>query len=162
MTNDLHLVPMARSGFDDGVPIAVDVYAEGLIRNQHVDATAARAAGEKAVADLFPQGIDTPGMLFFDGLADGVKIGWVWLALKSLNTSHIYMIFVMEGSRGRGHGRALIQAVERELVGRGVRQITLNVFAYNESARRLYQSVGFKPVSQLMTKTINNCREPLM
>jgi RimJ/RimL family protein N-acetyltransferase len=46
--------------------------------------------------------------------------------------------------RGRGVGRALIDAAIDEARRRGARRLTLRVFAPNEVARRLYESAGFE------------------
>ena len=62
-------------------------------------------------------------------------------------TLYIDDICVDEAARGRGVGRALYErcaAYAREL---GCRRLTLNVWAFNEPARRFYEEMGMKPRS---------------
>jgi ribosomal protein S18 acetylase RimI-like enzyme len=45
-------------------------------------------------------------------------------------------------------------AVENLVTAAGRTEIGLNVFGFNEPARHLYDSLGYRVVSTLMTKTI--------
>ena len=46
--------------------------------------------------------------------------------------------------RGRGYGRALMEAADREAQRRGAQSIGLNVFGRNDVARRMYESSGYQ------------------
>jgi ribosomal protein S18 acetylase RimI-like enzyme len=52
-------------------------------------------------------------------------------------------LFVVEGARGGGHGRALVEAAFESARARGCRRIELDVNEENESALRFYESLGF-------------------
>ena len=56
---------------------------------------------------------------------------------------NIHDMAVAPGHRGRGIGRALIQAIEAEALRRGACKITLEVLSGNGDARRLYAACGF-------------------
>jgi GNAT superfamily N-acetyltransferase len=58
---------------------------------------------------------------------------------------HLAIIAVAAPGEGRGVGRALIAAVERWASERGYRFLTLNVFADNARARRVYERAGYAP-----------------
>lgn len=58
-------------------------------------------------------------------------------------------IFVEPPARGRGIGRALLQAIERHAVGRGLRRVRLDVVDTNPRARALYEREGFHPQSEV-------------
>lgn len=58
---------------------------------------------------------------------------------------HLAIIAVAEAGEGRGVGRALLAAVERWATERGYRFLTLNVFAENARARRVYERGGYAP-----------------
>jgi ribosomal protein S18 acetylase RimI-like enzyme len=52
-------------------------------------------------------------------------------------------VFVLEGARGGGHGRALVEAAFESARARGCRRIELDVNEQNEGALRFYESLGF-------------------
>lgn len=56
---------------------------------------------------------------------------------------NIHDIAVCPDARGRGVGRALLAAVERDAATRGCCKITLEVRSDNPSAKGLYSSFGF-------------------
>jgi ribosomal-protein-alanine N-acetyltransferase len=50
---------------------------------------------------------------------------------------------VCPDARGLGLGRALVGALVERAASRGARLATLNVYAENGAARRLYEAAGF-------------------
>ena len=81
-------------------------------------------------------------------VVDGEIAGYVRVAPATplAATSHVRQIrgiTVEPALRGRGIGRALVDAAIAEARRRGARRLTLRVFAPNEPARRLYESAGF-------------------
>ena len=58
--------------------------------------------------------------------------------------AHISVIAVSEAAEGTGTGRALMAYAERWARERALPIITLNVFAGNARARRLYERAGFQ------------------
>ena len=58
--------------------------------------------------------------------------------------AHISVIAVSEEAEGTGAGRTLMAYAERWARDRDLRVITLNVFAANARARRLYEKAGFE------------------
>ncbi len=56
----------------------------------------------------------------------------------------IWMIGSDPGKRGLGLGRAMINEAIRSLMDRGAQSVELTVYADNEPAVRLYESVGFR------------------
>jgi ribosomal protein S18 acetylase RimI-like enzyme len=81
-------------------------------------------------------------------------VGVVWIALEreGKEEAWIYDIEIVPEHRGRGHGRALLAAAEREVVKHGGRSIGLNVFGRNTAARGLYASAGYEITSLQMRK----------
>lgn len=65
---------------------------------------------------------------------------------KRRHRASIWGMFVAERFRGKGAGRAPIEAALQETGSMaGVRSVLLSVTAGQEAARRLYLSVGFRP-----------------
>ena len=61
---------------------------------------------------------------------------------------------VVDDQRGRGYGRALLDAAEREVVARGGDSVGLNVFGANAAAKGLYVSAGYEVAATLMRKAL--------
>lgn len=57
-------------------------------------------------------------------------------------------LFVEEGARGRGLGRALLLAAFERAAARGARRIELDTNEENRGARALYESLGFSADSK--------------
>jgi len=64
--------------------------------------------------------------------------------------AHVFAVHglaVAPHARGHGVGGALLEATEEHARRRGARKITLNVFATNAPARRLYARHGYVEVA---------------
>ncbi|MFC7686261.1 GNAT family N-acetyltransferase [Ureibacillus sp. GCM10028918] len=67
------------------------------------------------------------------------------LDLKSRHKGSIYGMYVATEVRGQGVGRTLmVEVIKRAKDFDGVEQIHLQVVSTNESAKKLYKSLGFK------------------
>ena len=111
-----------------------------------------------------PQGLDTPGMLLLKGvLPDGTPVGRAWIGLEhprgTPDCAFIYDIEVEQEYRGRGLGRALMQAVEEAVAAYGVGALALNVFGENAPAVSLYTSAGYRVVTQHMRKDLGRAAD---
>jgi GNAT superfamily N-acetyltransferase len=58
---------------------------------------------------------------------------------------HVAILAVAREAEGRGVGGALLQRAETWASERGYRRLTLNVFAENERAQRVYSRNGWNP-----------------
>jgi GNAT superfamily N-acetyltransferase len=63
-------------------------------------------------------------------------------------------IAVLEGYRGQGVGRQLIDHLERWAAERGLERITLTVTETNDGAIRLYHELGYVDVGREMRKEL--------
>jgi GNAT superfamily N-acetyltransferase len=61
---------------------------------------------------------------------------------------------VTHGFRGQGIGHALMTLVEEWAWSRGATEVHLNVWAFNEGARRLYEELGYAVRSHHMGKRL--------
>ena len=80
----------------------------------------------------------------------GTPLGFVYLETQvdyftGERHGHVGIIAVDDVAEGRGIGKALLEAAGSWARTRGFRRLTLNVFAGNERARRLYEHAGFEP-----------------
>jgi GNAT superfamily N-acetyltransferase len=72
-----------------------------------------------------------------------VAVAGTHLLNETEGVAAIGNIFCHPNYRGQGLGRAVATAVLTDLAGRGIQTIGLNVATTNQTARRLYQSLGF-------------------
>ena len=63
-------------------------------------------------------------------------------------------VSVVEGWRGHGIGRALIEHVERWAAEHGIERMILNVSEANEGAIRLYHDMGYRDYDRAMLKRL--------
>ena len=146
---------MTQSEFEQYVARAVPAYAaEKAAAGIHSAQDAERLASEE-IEGLVPDGLATPGQLLFTAVDEGTAVGILWLALPTQGRPQawIYDIEVAEAHRGKGYGRAIMLAAERELAARGVHELGLNVFGQNTAAIRLYENLGYAVTAQQMSKT---------
>ena len=104
-----------------------------------------------------PDGMQTPGHDLFVGTIDREIVGNLWLFTdpgKPVRDTFIYDIEINEANRGRGLGRALLEAAESWCVEHGIAMLRLNVFSFNTTAIQLYESAGFTPTNMNMMKRI--------
>jgi len=109
-------------------------------------------------AESLPEGMATPGHDLFVGVVDGEVAGNLWLCTdpkQPVQSTYIYDIEILEAHRGRGLGRALLEAAESWCAEHGSVSVRLNVFAPNTTARALYESAGYAPTSTHMMKRIS-------
>ena len=65
-------------------------------------------------------------------------------------TGEISALYVRQDHQGEGLGRRLVQAVAAHLAERGITALNIGVLAANTSARRFYEAIGGRIVSERM------------
>ena len=63
-------------------------------------------------------------------------------------------VSVVDGWRGHGIGRALIEHLERWAAAHGIERMILNVSEANEGAIRLYHAMGYRDFDRAMLKRL--------
>ena len=113
----------------------------------------------RAIADIRRQ-IDEDTVLVAEG-PDGVVLGFAQIAIRDLGgyfqfakVPEIENLAVLEGRRGRGVGRALMDAAEAWAVGAGYPEIWVDAWTFNEPAAGLYRRQGFRPLSTRFRKRL--------
>ncbi len=156
--SDLRIRAMTRAEFDEYRRRSARKYADEHVRAGTWSAEGAEQRAEKETDELLPQGLHTPEMVLLVAEAAGAAVGLVWVGPAPENRAGwwIYDIEVVEDRRGRGYGRALLDAAEGEVLARGGDSVGLNVFGGNAVARGLYESAGYEVAALLMRKTLTS------
>ena len=124
-----------------------------------------------AVAEIFVEGIATRGATFetdapsyasfhaghhaahrFVAVEDGRVVGWVALAPTSARACYAGVaessVYIAESARGRGVGRALMEALVASAETAGIWTIHAGMFPENAASVALHESLGFRLVGR--------------
>ncbi|OJF10120.1 GNAT family N-acetyltransferase [Couchioplanes caeruleus] len=156
---ELIVRPMRESEFDEWNEATRKVLAASQVAIGNWSSENAPELARKARRDLLPDGLATEGMLFLKGLRpDGTPVGAAWLGLTHPrgvpDCAFLYFIHVDEAHRETGYGRALLSAAEEAALSHGMKSLELNVFGFNAPAIHLYETSGYRVVTQQMRKSL--------
>jgi len=137
----------------------IETYTQDNIKSGKYDAETALENSRKEVDTILQNGLHTEGheLLRIVDRSNGEKVGYLWindLRSKRRNKVFIYDLIIFEKFRGKGYGKASLNALEQFVRELGVMSISLHVFAHNEVALALYKSLGYTITNINMTKTI--------
>ena len=136
---------------------SVASYAEDLARSSGRPLSQALVKAAADFDELLPDGADSPGTWVMSVVSpDGTDIGVLWLGPHPQipDRGYVYEIAIDEPYRRRGYARAAMAAAEEIARSAGWTALGLNVFGFNEGARRLYESIGYDIVATQMSKTL--------
>jgi RimJ/RimL family protein N-acetyltransferase len=91
--------------------------------------------------DRFLAALDREGAACFVAERDAQVVGGVFVDAQG-GVAHIGMA-ILDGHRGVGLGRSLLDAAVRWARDRGCHKVALEVWPHNTRARHLYESAGF-------------------
>lgn len=157
----VRFVPMTEAQFAAYLERAIPEYAEAHLKSGDCEADEALTLAQADYESLLPQGLATPGQHFFTVHADGEPdaVGMLWFASRERrgkNSAYIYDIQVREEMRGRGYGKATLEALERELAAMKIARVALWVMGWNTGARALYERQGYTVTGVGMHKVLES------
>jgi L-amino acid N-acyltransferase YncA len=128
---------------DDAGAIAA-LYNAGIAERQATFETRPRAPGE--IAAWFEPGL--PFLVAEDG--DGRVVGFARVSPYSDRCVYEgvgeHAVYVDAGTRGRGHGRRLLEALAVEAERGGLYKLTSRIFTSNAASRAVHRAAGFVEV----------------
>lgn len=148
---------MTEAEFGPWRELSIRQHAEQVSRATGKDLDDAVAESRELLPKMLPAGLATEGMHFFVVVDEaGRELGWLWLGRGRSDPAagFVYDIIVDADMRGRGYGRAAMVAVERFFQAQGTVRVGLDVFASNGVAHSLYESLGYRAIQIVMTKTL--------
>lgn len=95
----------------------------------------------------------------------GLPVGYAWFEIQDRPPTpftnarlriYIHHVVVCENSRKLGVGSSLLDAAEAEAQVRGIKDVVLDTWAFNESARNFFEAADFKPFNIFMRKKLGN------
>ena len=114
---------------------------------------------EEGYAWWLAKEIERPEAVVFVAELDGAVVGYAYGTFEERDWTilvdrhgEIHDLCVAESARRRGVGRALALATIERLEALGAPRILLNAMVQNESAQRLFASVGFRTTMVEMTR----------
>ncbi|MFI5035541.1 MAG: GNAT family N-acetyltransferase [Acidimicrobiales bacterium] len=147
---------------DDEVPATVSRITDGYVASR-IDAgedpeevRATSAAQRKA---LVPEGRPAEGQHLMHEVDGADVVGLLWMGRPMAgpdSTWFDYFVEVDEGRRGRGYGRAAMEAAKRWTRERGGTRVALNVVGPNVVARSLYDALGYRVLATAMYKDVGD------
>jgi ribosomal protein S18 acetylase RimI-like enzyme len=131
-------------------------YAQDVARATDMPIEQARAAAAKQFDDLLKDGLATEGQYLWRVIADqDGAVGDLWAAVDpARRRAFIYFIGIDEQHRGKGYGKAAMQALEAAVKPKGADHIDLNVFGDNTNAIHLYEELGYRATAMNMRKEL--------
>lgn len=127
-------------------------YAESWIQ-RGVPEAEAHAKSKRDHERMLPQGVASEGVTLSVLEHEGTRVGTLWLGSRE-GRAFVYKVEADEEHRGRGHGRTLMLLAEAQSIEGGRQVISLNVFAGNTPAERLYESLGYETITHHMYKDL--------
>lgn len=77
--------------------------------------------------------------------ADGERVGWLRWNLFWDNTPFMNLLYLLDGHRMQGHGRALVRHWEQQMRERGYSTVMTSTQA-NEAAQHFYRHLGYADI----------------
>jgi ribosomal protein S18 acetylase RimI-like enzyme len=148
---------MTPTEFQEWQQHSINSYAEDIAKATDGPIEAALERARKQFSELLPDGLDTEGTWLLTVLDESDRdVGRLWVGPhpQRVGVAYVYDIEIAEPQRRRGLGRAAMVVAEDLVRGAGIGEIGLNVFGFNEAARRLYDSLGYRVVATQMTKRL--------
>jgi L-amino acid N-acyltransferase YncA len=128
----------------DDWPAVAAIYAEGMATRNATFETATPTFEE------FDASHHTDHRLV--AVENGGVLGWVALAPTSARACYAGVaensVYVAASARGRGVGRALMEALVASAAGGGIWSIQAGMFPENTASVRLHESLGFRLVGR--------------
>lgn len=82
---------------------------------------------------------------------NGAFIGWLRYNLFWDNTPFMNMLYILDGHRGKGAGKALVLRWEKDMEEKGSKAIMTST-ASNEYAQHFYEKLGYEAIGGFIMK----------
>ena len=151
------LIPMTQPEYEAFVERAIPEYAADNVRAGYWSESEALEKSREGYEKLLSKGLQTEGHFLYTVYDANEAVGMIWIRadLQSpIKNGFIFELHVDEKFRGKGYGKQAMLLIEEKARKLGLKSLGLHVFAVNNVARKLYESVGYEVSSLNMTKKL--------
>jgi ribosomal protein S18 acetylase RimI-like enzyme len=155
----IHLIPMTEDEFRVFLDRDIREYADSQVRAGAWSQTEALARSRREHRTLLRDGLRSKyhHLYTIRESDDGEAVGALWFRANldsAAASGFIFDIEIHEPYRRKGYARQAMQHLEEIAREMGLRQLELHVFAFNDGARMLYESLGYTVSSINMSKRL--------
>jgi ribosomal protein S18 acetylase RimI-like enzyme len=151
------LVEMAQEELDEYLEHAIQGLADELMQANAWSAEQSLAAAVQSFDTALPgRVVGSANQFLRTIIADGRKVGVLWYGLRGEREAFVWDLVIYPTWRNQGFARSAMLAMEQELRTMQVTRITLNVFAHNSVATRLYSTMGYRALALRMAKELTS------
>jgi len=151
------LVTMTQSEFEAFLEHLIPDYAADNVRAGYWSDEEALERSRKQTVSLLPDGLNTKDHFFYTIYDDDKAVGVIWMRAeldRPVKGGFIFDVEIKEEFRGKGYGKQAMLLIEEKARELGIKRMGLHVFAYNEVAKSLYESIGYEVSSMNMLKDL--------
>lgn len=151
---------ITQAEYADYYPNAVQNLADETAKANCVSPDETLSSAKRCFETLLPEdNLNVPDQYLYKILVDERKVGILWFGIRrdraaTVPEAYVWDIVIEPSSRHQGYGRRAMLALEEEVRALGISRISLNVFAHNNTARKLYDGLGYSTVSSYMLKCL--------
>jgi ribosomal protein S18 acetylase RimI-like enzyme len=155
----VRLVPMTEEEFRRFLEHDIREYAESQVRSGNWSQAEALVRSRREHNALLKDGLKSKfhHLYTIQDAEGGEAVGVLWFRANldsSRASGFIFDLEIDEAFRRKGYGRAAMLELEKVAREMGLRQLALHVFAYNDQARALYESLGYTVASLNLLKEL--------
>jgi ribosomal protein S18 acetylase RimI-like enzyme len=149
----------------DDLEVLIDIYLDTAFHHATIDPEAFHVPARDDVAVRLRRRIDGRGTTgeYVAAMLEGRMVGSASIDIEGPPSPGSMMrpvrsaefgVSVLDGWRGRGIGRALIDHLEGWAAAQGIERMVLNVSEANTGAIRLYRALGYRDYDLAMRKDL--------
>lgn len=149
------LVKMTQTELDEYLGKAIQSLADELMKANDWPPEQSLEASLQSFHTLLPDRlVESPNQFLRTISAGETKVGVLWYGIRGPQEAIVWDLLIYPSYRNRGYRTEAMGAMEQELRRMNICRITLNVFAHNSIAARMYSRLGYAPVSTRMSKQL--------
>ena len=154
----MRIEPMNQATYESYLPVAIEEYAGDKSSARTWSEHEAFAKATEEFAALLPEGLKTKDHYLFTFRDEtGSDIGMVWVHVTEESRGRCAFIFdvkITSEKQNQGYGKEALRLLEVILKRMNVKKISLHVFAHNERAIHVYDSLGYETTDYHMSKSL--------
>lgn len=151
------LLSITQQEYEKFLERIVPEYAANNVRAGYWAETEALEKSRRKIERLLPEGLQSQDHYLYTLYDSDQPVGMIWLKAnmdRPVKSGFIYDVYIDEQQRGKGYGKELMLLIEEKARELGLKSIGLHVFAYNNVARKLYETVGYEVSSVNMIREL--------